>query len=173
MCVTILCIWIQMGNGLHLYSAFLTAQYAVQYVLTFTRSYTQFAAVSMQGNSSRRAGNSQLSWSSKGEVSCSGTPQLSARRSRGPNRQPSCYQPTRSTSWATCRPDTTVTSGRPVRTSLTLHFTVSISDKRGWHPYEDLQYFKHDITNRTSFPLFCLCQHGRDGCADVSLAIHT
>ena len=48
--------------------------------------------------------DSQLVRSSLGEASCSGTPRHSARRSQGSNLQPSGYQPTRSTSWATCLP---------------------------------------------------------------------
>ena len=42
--------------------------------------------------------------SSQGEASCSETPRHSARRRLGSNRQPSGYQPTRSTSGATAAP---------------------------------------------------------------------
>ena len=49
-------------------------------------------------------GYSQPVRSSQGEVSCSGTPWHSARRSRGSNYQPSGYKPNRSASWATCHP---------------------------------------------------------------------
>ena len=44
----------------------------------------------------------------------SGTPQHSARRSRGLNQQPSGYQPARSASWATRRPVTCDHPGRPL-----------------------------------------------------------
>ena len=60
----------------------MATQSALQYWLTFTRSYTH-----SHTNSGGSGGHARLVSSSQGEVSCSGTPQHSARRSRRSNQQ--------------------------------------------------------------------------------------
>ena len=78
-------------NGLHLYSAFLTSGHSKCYnIASHLPIHAHIHTPTVV--STIMQGDCQLVRSSQGEVSCSGTPHHSARRSWGSNQQPSSYQ---------------------------------------------------------------------------------